>query len=107
MNAAEIRARKQINLNEFFNKKQRAAYEQYFAKLQTSQRKKALALYQQLLDRAQEFDFAQFKQTLAVDGMLSDAEKIHIDIMGTIFKQRLNNLKSSSGLLKKILGLSK
>lgn len=107
MSQAEIKARKQATLNEFFNQKQRATYAQYFAKLQSAQRKKALALYQQLLDRAQEFDFARFKQSLSVDGKLSDAEKVHLEIMGAIFKQRLNNLKSSSGLLKKILGLSK
>jgi hypothetical protein len=59
------------------------------------------------MDRAQEFDFARFKQSLAVDGALSEAEKIHLDIMGAIFKQRLNTLKSSSGVLKKILGLTK
>jgi hypothetical protein len=107
MSQAEIRSRRQIDVATFFNKKQRAAYEQYFAKLQASQRKKALVLYQQLLDRAQDFDFARFKQVLAVDGMLSDAEKIHLEIMNKIFTQRLNVLKSSSGVLKKILGLSK
>ena len=107
MSAAEIRGRRQISLNEFFNRKQRAAYEQYFAKLQSAQRKKALVLYQQLLDRAQDFDLARFKQRLSNDGMLNDAERIHLDIMGKIFQQRLNTLKSSSGSLKKILGLSK
>lgn len=107
LSQAEIRGRRQISINDFFNKKQRAAYEQYFAKLQASQRKKALALYQQLLDRAQEFDFARFKQSLSVDGMLNEAEKVHLEIMSTIFKQRLSILKSSSSQLKKILGLSK
>jgi len=107
MSPSEIRGRRQVSLNEFFNRKQRAAYEQYFAKLQSAQRKKALALYQQLLDRAQDFDLARFKQGLANDGMLNDAERIHLDIMGKIFQQRLTTLKSSSGLLKKILGLSK
>jgi hypothetical protein len=107
MSQAEIRSRRQIDIATFFNKKQRAAYEQYFAKLQAAQRKKALALYQQLLDRAQDFDFARFKQGLVADGMLSDAEKIHLEIMNKIFTQRLNILKSSSGVLKKILGLSK
>jgi len=107
MNQAEIKTRKQMSLNDFFNRKQRAVYEQYFANLKSAQRKKALALFQQLLDRAQDFDFARFKQSLSVDGSLSDAEKVHIDIMGTIFKQRLSNLKASSGGLKKILGLTK
>jgi hypothetical protein len=107
MSQSEIRGRRQMSLNDFYNKRQRAAYEQYFANLKSSQRKKALALYQQLMDRAQEFDFARFKQSLAVDGALSEAEKIHLDIMGAIFKQRLNTLKSSSGVLKKILGLTK
>lgn len=107
MSQSEIRGRRQMSLNDFYNKRQRAAYEQYFANLKSAQRKKALALYQQLMDRAQEFDFARFKQSLAVDGALSEAEKIHLDIMGAIFKQRLNTLKSSSGVLKKILGLTK
>lgn len=106
MSAQDIRTRRQMQLNDFFNRKQRAAYEQYFANLKEQQRRKALVLFEQLMDRAADFDFRRFQQQLTADGMLSEAEKLHMKIIEQIFEQRINILKASSGIFKQIMGLS-
>lgn len=106
MTASEIRSRRQMEVNEFFRKKQQQTYAEYFAKLQAQQRKKALMLFNKLLDKASDFDFSRFKQMLTVDGELSESEKVHLNIIEQIFEQRVNILKSSSGIFKKLIGLS-
>ena len=106
MTAQEIRQRRQLQVSEFFNRKQRLSYEQYFRNLKEQQRRKAIALFEQLMDRASDFDFRRFQQQLAVDGMLSEAEKIHLRIVEQIFEQRIDVLKASSGVFKQLMGLT-
>ena len=106
MSASEIRGRRQIQVNEFFRKKQQRTYAEYFASLRAQQRKKALMLFDKLLEQASDFDFRRFKQMLSVDGDLSASEKVHLNIIEQIFEQRINILKSSSGIFKKLIGLS-
>ena len=107
MSPAEIKNRKQTKLNEFFNRKQRMSYEEYFEKLQAAQKRKAILLYEQMINRAQDFDFARFKQILSQDGNLSSAEKLHLNIVESMFQKRLETLKSSSGVFKKLIGLTR
>lgn len=107
LTTAETRNRRQLQIDEFFNKKQRLSYLQYFENLRAEQRKKALLMFEKLIDQASEFDFRRFRQALAVDGNLSSAELTHMSILESIFEQRINILKSSSGNLKKLIGLSR
>ena len=106
MTSTEIRGRRQMQVNDFFKKKQQRIYAEYFEKLQAQQRKRALMLFDKLLEQASEFDFRRFKQILSVDGQLSEAELLHLGIVEKIFEQRINILKSSSGNFKKLIGLS-
>lgn len=106
LTAAEIKTRRQLQVDEFFNKKQRLSYLQYFENLRAEQKKKALLMFEKLLEQASEFDFRRFRQALAIDGNLSSAELTHMSILETIFEQRVNILKSSSGTLKRLIGLS-
>lgn len=106
MTSTEIRGRRQMQVNDFFKKKQQRIYAEYFEKLQAQQRKRALMLFDKLLEQASEFDFRRFKQMLSVDGQLSEAEMLHLGIVEKIFEQRINILKSSSGNFKKLIGLS-
>lgn len=106
MTPGEIRGRRQMQINEFFRKKQQLTYAEYFSKLQAQQRKKALMLFDKLLEQASDFDFRRFRQMLEIDGMLSEGEKVHLNIIEQIFEQRINILKSSSGVFKQLIGLS-
>jgi hypothetical protein len=106
MTSTEIRGRRQMQVNDFFKKKQQRIYAEYFEKLQAQQRKRALMLFDKLLEQAGEFDFKRFRQMLSIDGQLSEAELLHLEIVEKIFEQRVNILKSSSGNFKKLIGLS-
>ena len=102
----EIRERREMSVEDFFNKKQRATYTTYFQNLQEKQRQRALQLFNQLLDDAQTFNFQKFVDFLSKDGKLSDAEKIHLRVVESIFKNRIDQLKSSADTFKKLLGLT-
>lgn len=106
MSASEIKNRRNLRLNDFFNKTQLLTYQQYFKKLREQQRRKTLILFEQLLEQASDFDFRKFRRNLINDGILSEAEKVHLNIMEQIFEQRINVIKSSSGSFKKLIGLT-
>ena len=95
-----------MDINDFFNIKQREIYRQYFEKLKETQRRKALVLFEQLMDRASDFDFRRFRQQLNTDGMLSEAEKVHLNILEKLFERRVDTLKASSSSMKMIIGLA-
>ena len=106
MSASEISQRRQMDVNDFFNIKQREIYRQYFEKLKEAQRRKALVLFEQLMDRASDFDFRSFRRQLATDGILSEAEKLHLNILEKLFERRVDTLKASSSSMKTIIGLT-
>jgi hypothetical protein len=106
MSAAEISQRRQMGMNDFFNRRQQDVYRQYFQQLKEAQRRKALVLFEQLMDRASDFDFRRFRQRLAVDGMLSESEKVHLEILEKLFERRVDALKSSANTMKAIIGLA-
>ena len=105
MSASEIKNRRNLKLNDFFNKSQVLTYQQYFKKLKDQQRKKTLMLFEKMMERASDFDFRKFRKNLLGDGMLSEAEKTHLQIMEQIFEQRVNTIRASSGSFKRIIGL--
>lgn len=106
LSTTELRQRRQMSINEFFNKKQRSTYVNYFKGLQDQQRKRALELFDKLIDDASNFDFGKFTEYLSKDGKLSDAERIHLRVIESIFTNRLDQLKSSAQIFKQLLGLS-
>jgi hypothetical protein len=105
LTTTEMRSRRQMDINAFFNRKQRATYLAYFTSLQEKQKRRALELYEKMLEQADKFDFNKFSSNLARDGKLSEAEKIHVRILGSIYKSRIEQLKNSSSVLKQSLGL--
>ena len=105
LSTTELRQRRQMSLNEFFNKKQRATYTNYFLGLQEKQRNRAMELFEKLIDDANNFDFGKFTDYLSKDGKLSEAEKIHLKITQAIYLNRLQQLTSSSKVFKQLLGL--
>jgi hypothetical protein len=105
LSTTELRQRRQMSLNEFFNKKQRATYTNYFLGLQEKQKKRAMELFEKLIDDANNFDFGKFTDYLSKDGKLSEAEKVHLKITQAIYLNRIQQLTSSSKVFKQLLGL--
>ena len=105
LTTAEIKNRKEISINEFFNKKLGLSYRLYFEQLQDKQRRRALEMFEALIESAQRFSFNDFSKFLSRDGRISDAEKIHLRILGTIYTARLQQFQTSSRSFKESLGL--
>ena len=81
-------------------------YTAYFEKLQEQQKKRALELFDKMIEEAQSFDFSKFTDYLSADGKLSDSEKIHLSVIESIFNNRIQMLQTSASAFKKLLGLS-
>jgi hypothetical protein len=105
LTTTELRARRQMSIADFFNKKQRATYTSYFDGLQEKQRKRAVEMFEKLIDDADNFDFAKFTDYLLKDGKLSESEKVHLRIVQSIYSNRVQQLKNSAQLFKQLLGL--
>jgi hypothetical protein len=99
------RKRTKVTFDTFFSEELRDMYRNHFEKLQAQQRRKAIALFEKLIDRAQEFDFKEVRQRLAIDGQLSTPERTHLQIVEGIYKSRLDRLKSSRAMFLQTLGL--
>jgi len=99
------RKRMKVGFDTFFAEELRDMYRNNFEKLQAQQRRKAVALFEKLIDRAQEFDFKEIRQRLAIDGQLSSPEKMHLQIVEGLYKSRLDRLKSSRAMFLTTLGL--
>ena len=57
-----------------------------------------------LLQRARKFNFNQYRDRLSVTGELSEGEKIHMDVLGTILNQRIRVLSNSVALKESLNG---
>ena len=103
--SASNRKRLKVDFDTFFQDEQRDMYRKHFEKLQLQQRRKALLLFEKLIDRAQEFDFKEVRQRLAINEQLSTPEKMHLQIVQGLYESRLNALKSSKAIILNTLGL--
>jgi hypothetical protein len=105
--ASSNRARIRREMQDFFEDDLRNMYRQHFEKLKLEQRKQAVLMFDKLISRAKEFDFEEMRQRLVIDGALSGSDKVHLQIVGSMFKNRLDMLSSSRATFLKILGLGK
>jgi hypothetical protein len=64
-----------------------------------------VTILDQLISRAQEFSWGDYKSKLALDGALSQAESSHLDAVQQIFENRLQQLLESRSVFLQILGL--
>lgn len=78
-------------------------YRSYFMRLRKEQRKRALALLEELLFRAKQFNFREFARRMAIDGKLSESERRHTDVLRNIFESRIDMLSSSIKFFKDVI----
>ena len=104
---ASNRARIKQDMQDFFEKDLKNMYRQHFEKLKLEQKRQAIYMFDKLIDRAKEFDYEEMRQRLIVEGALNSQDKAHLQIVGGMYKNRLDRLVSSRTMLLKVLGLSK
>jgi hypothetical protein len=76
----------------------------YFRELQKEQQRIFIRELKKLLDKARSFNFVNYKERLVRDGILTDQERNHLEIVKTITEQRLNTLEKQQDVLLAILG---
>lgn len=102
-----ITARQKKAINDMLSLTGEGVYGRYFRELQQAQRRLFIQEIKKLLAKAREFNFVNYKQRLARDGRLTDAEKTHLGIIQTITKQRLDVLERQQDVLLAVLGGNK
>ena len=80
-------------------------YNSYYRELREAQRRTFQAELQRLMERAQEFNFTDYRNNLYRDGELSGAEKTHLNIVQKIVESRIEALtRSRDALLERLEG---
>lgn len=98
--------RQRLKLDEFINEERSAFYKQVFAKLTAQQQRAVVNQLNQLIERASQFSWTDYVARLTADGVLSQAEKTHLEIIRSIYDSRLGTLKGSKEMFLQLLGVS-
>jgi hypothetical protein len=80
------------------------SYEEYYRELKSLQKRQFLAIINKLLERARAFNFEKYQARFAIDGKLTETEKIHLGIMQRIVNQRIGSLERAGDSIRNILG---
>jgi hypothetical protein len=95
-----------MSITEILQESDKLTYQDYFEKLKKNQKAKVVSMLSELLERARSFNFDDFSNRVAIDGQITESEKKHIDIMKSLFENRIRRLSTSVSLLKKYVGQS-
>lgn len=98
----EITKRMKMSIEELIGGGSGLSYSEYYRRLRSAQQAQMRKLIANLLQRARKFNFDQYRDRLSITGELTDGEKIHMEVLGKIIKQRIRVL-SNSGLLRSAL----
>ena len=104
LDADELAQRRAIDLPEFFETT-KTSYGQDFSEATDEQKNIIVEVLNALIARAREFDWAEYREKLSVDGTLSEGEQKHLEIVEALFNDRLNKLENSREALLTILGV--
>lgn len=99
----EITKRTKMSIEEMLSGGTGSRYSEYYQKLKQEQQAAMRRLIASLLQKARKFNFNQYRDRLSTTGELTEGEKIHMEVLGKIIKQRIRVL-SNSGALKEALG---
>ena len=94
----EISKRMKMKIDDLFASTIGSQYSDYYKALKASQQSQMRKLISMLLKRARKFNFDQYRDRLNTSGELSVGEKIHMDVLGKIFKQRIRILSNELDL---------
>lgn len=95
----EITKRTKMTIDELLGGGSGARYSEYYRQLKLEQQAQLRKFIANLLQRARKFNFNQYRDRLSTTGELTEGEKIHMEVLGKIIKQRIRVL-SNSALLR-------
>lgn len=98
-----VRERTEAQLKDLLSPSESQMYLQYFKELKAKQRAQQLQFIATLVQRARAFNFTNFKSRLYTDGKLTSGEKIHLNILETLYTKRLETLVQQNQALTDII----
>jgi len=98
-----IRERTEAQLNDLLTVGNSKLYLDYFKQLKEAQRAQYLQFIATLIQRARAFNLSQFKSRLYTDGKLTQGEKIHLNILETLYSTRLEKLVQQNDSLSALI----
>lgn len=98
-----IRERTEAELRDLLTPSESQLYLKYFKELQAKQRAQQLQFLATLIQRARAFNLSNFKSRLYTDGKLTAGEKIHLNILETLYTTRLEKLVQQDSALQDII----
>jgi hypothetical protein len=100
----QITERTKLSIGELIDGSVGSIYGEYYRKLRREQQAAMRKMIANLLQRARKFNFNQYRDRLSVTGELTEGEKIHMDVLGTILNQRIRVLSNSVALKESLDG---
>lgn len=79
-------------------------YSDYFREIREAQKKRALTLIEELLERARMFSFEDFARRMAIDGGMSEVERTHAEKVKLLYSNRVEALYRNIKNLRTIIG---
>lgn len=101
----ELNRRRNMVLEDYLKENRISGSSKKFSTLSRQQRAAILAVYEDLLKKATEFNWNDYSTRLSLDGQFSPAEKAHLELIKTIFTQRLQTLRSAKKRYLQIIGV--
>ena len=98
-----ITERTQAEISDLFAPSEAQLYLKFFKELQEKQRAQQLQFLATLIKRAREFSISNFRSRLYTDGKLSSGEKIHLNILETLYTTRLEKLVQQDSFLQEVI----
>ena len=105
LDAKDIKERFDIDLPDYLEGRDSLIYRSAFGKMSAKDRTEVIALYGTLIERAKKFKWDDYISRISSDGELSNAEKIHLDILRKLFENRLTRLISKKKETIRLLGI--
>jgi hypothetical protein len=104
LSAEELDERRRAVLGDFYSTDN--VYSQALSRISRSRKRQLNTVLDDILKRLEAFNWDEYQTNLGLDGDLSPAEKRHIEILKSLFKIRLNRIKSSKKMFLNIIGAS-
>lgn len=98
-----ITERTKLSLSDLLNMDENSLYMKHFQQLKEQQKAQYLKFIATLIERARSFNFGNFKSRLYGDGKLTAGEKIHLNIIQTLYNSRLEMLTQQNESISQLM----
>lgn len=98
-----ITERTKLSLGRLLSSDENSLYLKHFQELKEQQKAQYLKFIATLIERARSFNFGNFKSRLYGDGKLTSGEKIHLNIIQTLYETRLQSLTQQNESLSQLM----